>query len=145
MASTLTGKALILVHCVISLLHFFQSFIPQNLGVASKVTTLAMESTFFFSDHLLRLQRGNYSRQKNTTVDVGYHYKNSLSLGMICVDGLINPIESVTNILTANVSGFPAYDLWSLGCILYHLLFGSTLCNVDSKQMNSLLSVFIYH
>ena len=34
---------------------FLQSSIPQNLGVASKVTTLEMDSTFFFADCLLRL------------------------------------------------------------------------------------------
>ena len=39
----------------------------------------------------------------------------------------------------------PINDLWSLECILYHLHFGSPLCNFDSQQINSLLSVFIYH
>ena len=35
-----TGKALLLVQCVLSLHHFLKYSIPQNLGVASKVTTL---------------------------------------------------------------------------------------------------------
>ena len=39
----------------------------------------------------------------------------------------------------------PTYDIWYLVCILYHRLFGSPLCNVDSQQINSLMSVFIYH
>ena len=38
----------------------------------------------------------------------------------------------------------PINDLWSLECILYHLLFGSSLCNVDIQQINILLPVFIY-
>ena len=39
----------------------------------------------------------------------------------------------------------PINDLWSLECILYHLLFGSSLCNVDIQQINILLYVFICH
>ena len=56
MSSTPTGKALILIQRVLSLHHFIQSSIPQNLGVASKVKTLAMNSMFFFTDRLLHLQ-----------------------------------------------------------------------------------------
>ena len=50
MASTPTGKSLILVQCVLSLHHVIQSSVPQNLGVASKVITLEMDSIFFFVD-----------------------------------------------------------------------------------------------
>ena len=102
-----TGKALILVKRVLSLHLFTQSSIPQNLEVASKLTTLEMDSIFFFADHLLHLQAVFRVARKNATVDVGY--------------------------------------LWSLGCILYHLLFDYPLFNVDSKQINILLYVFIYH
>ena len=56
MTSTPTGKVLLLIQRVLSLQHFLQSSIPQNLGVPSKVTTLEMESMFFFTDHLLHLQ-----------------------------------------------------------------------------------------
>ena len=56
MTSTSIGKALIFVSHILSLQHFLQSFILQNLGVASKVTTLAMDSIFFFADFLLHLQ-----------------------------------------------------------------------------------------
>ena len=56
MTSTPTGKALLIVWRVLSLHNFLQSSIPQNLGVASKVTTLAMDSMFFFADYLLCLQ-----------------------------------------------------------------------------------------
>ena len=56
MASTQTGEALLLVWRVLSLNQFLQSSISHNLGVASKVTTLAMDSIFFFVDCLLRLQ-----------------------------------------------------------------------------------------
>ena len=56
MPSTPTGEALILIQRVLSLHHFLQSSIPQNLGVASKVTTLATESISFFADRLLHLQ-----------------------------------------------------------------------------------------
>ena len=42
-------------------------------------------------------------------------------------------------------SGLPTYDQWSLGCITYHLIFGSPLYNVDSQNNNGLLSVFLYH
>ena len=48
MSSTPTGKALLLVQCVLSLHHFIQSSIPQNLVIASKVTTLAMDSMIYF-------------------------------------------------------------------------------------------------
>ena len=56
MTSTPTGKALLLIHRVLSLLHFILSSIPKNLGIASKVTTLATESMYFYADCLLRLQ-----------------------------------------------------------------------------------------
>ena len=47
MISTPTRRALLLVQRVLSLHHFLQSSVPQNLGVASKVTPLAMDSMFF--------------------------------------------------------------------------------------------------
>ena len=56
MTLTPTGEALLLVWHVLSLHNFPQSSIPQNLGVASKVTTLEMDSIFFFADCLLHLQ-----------------------------------------------------------------------------------------
>ena len=56
MASTPTGKALILVQCVLSLNHFLQYYTPQNLGVASKLTTLEIDSMCVFTDCLLHLQ-----------------------------------------------------------------------------------------
>ena len=56
MTSTPTGKALLIIQRVFLLHHFLQSSILHNLSVASKVTTLAMDSMFFFSDRLFRLQ-----------------------------------------------------------------------------------------
>ena len=50
MSSTPTLKALLLIQRVLSLRHFIHSSIPHNLVVASKVTTLATESMFFFAD-----------------------------------------------------------------------------------------------
>ena len=50
MTSMPTRKALLPVQRVLSLHHFLQSSIPQNLGVASKVTTLEMDSIFSFTD-----------------------------------------------------------------------------------------------
>ena len=47
MTSTPTGKALLLIQCVLSLHNFLQSSIPHNLGVTSKLTTLATDSVFF--------------------------------------------------------------------------------------------------
>ena len=55
MTSTPTRRDLLLVHRVLSLHHFLQSSVPQNLGVGSKVTTLEMEIIFFFANRLLRL------------------------------------------------------------------------------------------
>ena len=71
MSSMPTGKALLIVHSVLSLHHFLQSSIPQNLGVPSKLTTLAMDSMFFFADRLLHLQAVFRVAGKNATVDVG--------------------------------------------------------------------------
>ena len=98
---------MLIIQRVVSLNCFLQSSIHQNLGVASKVTTFAMDSTFFFADLLLHLQVVFRVAINNFTADVGY--------------------------------------LLSMGCILYHLLFGSPNFHVDSLQINSLLSVFIYH
>ena len=48
MTSTPTGKALLLVQHVLSLHNLLSYSVPQNLGVASKVTTLAMDSMIYF-------------------------------------------------------------------------------------------------
>ena len=56
MTSTPIGKALLLVQCVLYLHRFIQSSTTQNLGIASKVTTLAIGSMFFFADRLLHIQ-----------------------------------------------------------------------------------------
>ena len=71
MSSTLTGKDLLLIQRVVSLHHFLQYSIPQKLGVASKVTTLATDSMFFFADCLLHLQAVFIVAGKNATLDVG--------------------------------------------------------------------------
>ena len=70
-SSTPTGKALVLVQRVLYFHHFLQYFIPQNLGGPSKLTTLAMDSMFFFSDRLLHIQAVFGVTGKNITVDVG--------------------------------------------------------------------------
>ena len=127
MSSKPTGKALLLVHHVLSLHHFLKSSVPQNLGVDSKVTTLAMDSMFFFVGCLLRLQAVFIVAGKNATADVGQHYTNQSSLGMICNNRLMNPKERITNRATAKFSGLPTYDRRSLGCIIYHRLFSSPL------------------
>ena len=56
MTSNPTGKALILIQCVLALHHFLQSSITQNLGVSLKLITLATNSVLFFVDRLLHLQ-----------------------------------------------------------------------------------------
>ena len=86
MESMPTGKALILVHHVLSLNHFLQSFITQNLGVFLKVATLEIDSMFFVADRLLRLQAVFRVAVKNSTVDVRYHYTNYPLLWIICTN-----------------------------------------------------------
>ena len=56
MTSMPTGKCLLLFKHFLSLQHILQYSIPHNFGVASKVTTLEMDSIFFFADSLLHLQ-----------------------------------------------------------------------------------------
>ena len=59
------------------------------------------------------------------------------------------PLEVAVTLLnseqTHTFSGLPTYDIWSLGRIIYHLLFGSPLFNVDSQQIYSLKYIFILH
>ena len=141
MTSTPTGKALLIVHSVLSLQYLLQSYIPQNLGIASKVTTLAMDSMFFNS--LLRLQAIFRVSGENATVDIGYNLKKSSLLGMICTNRLMNPTKRITKRTTANFSAIPTYDLWSLGSILYHRLFGSPLCSLYCQQTNGLFLFYI--
>ena len=71
MSSTLTGKALFIIQRVLSLHHFLQSYITQNLGVASKVTTLATDTMSFFADCLFYLQVVFRVTRKDATVYVG--------------------------------------------------------------------------
>ena len=56
MSSTPTGKSLLIIHRFLSVHHFLQSSIPQDLGVASKVITLSTDSIFLFAESLLHLQ-----------------------------------------------------------------------------------------
>ena len=142
-SSTSTRKYLVLVKSFLSLHHFIQSFIPQNLGFPSKVTTLAMDSMFFFADRLLHLQALFRVARKNVTVDVGQHYTNLSSLGMICTNRLMNSTERITNRLIVNLYGLPTYDIRYMGCILYHRLFGSPLCNFYCQQINSFIFYYI--
>ena len=143
--SMLTGKSFLIVLCVIALHHYLHSSVLHNLGIESKVTNLAMDSMLFFQDSLLHLQVVFRVVRKNATVEVGYHYTNSSSLEIICTNGLMNATESITNRTTEDFSGLLTYDMWSLGRILYHIFIYSPLCNVDTQQINSLLSVFKYH
>ena len=69
-SSTPKGKDLLIIQHALSLHHFLQYSIPQNLGVASKVTIIAYENTFS--------SRIDYSVYKqylespgNATLDVG--------------------------------------------------------------------------
>ena len=55
-SSTPKGKDLLIIQHALSLHRFLQYSIPQNLGVASKVTTLSTDSRFSFVDRLLHLQ-----------------------------------------------------------------------------------------
>ena len=71
MTSTPTGKSLLLIQRDLSLHYFVQSSIPHNLGVASKVTTLEMDSTFSFADFLLHLQAVFRVARKNATLGIG--------------------------------------------------------------------------
>ena len=64
---------------------------------------------------------------------------------MICTKILMKPTERITNRATKILTGLPTYDLISLGYILYHRLFDSTLCNIDFQQINSLPLFSIYH
>ena len=139
MLSTSTRRDLLLVECVLSLHNLLQYSTPHNLDVASKVTTFAIYSMFFFSDCVLHLQAVFRVSRENATVYIGYHYTNSSSLGMICTNGLMNNTERITNRATANFYGLPTYYIRCMGCDICYLLFGSTLCNVDSQQINSLL------
>ena len=114
-------------------------------GSIKKILTMGMDSIFLFTNRLLHLQAVFRFAGKNATVDVGQHYKNSSSLGIICTNILMNPTERITKRVTGKFSGLPTYDIWSLGCILYHRLFGSPLCNFDCQQINSLILFFIFH
>ena len=68
MSSTPTGEALLLIQRVLYLHHFLQSSIPQNLGIASKVTTLATDSMFFFPDPLPLAAKWIFVDNKNYKV-----------------------------------------------------------------------------
>ena len=58
-------------------------------------------------------------------------------------DRLLN-LQVVFRVSSKNSTVDVGY-LWYLGCIIYQLLFGSPLCNVDSQQIIRLLYVLIYH
>ena len=131
MLSTTTENALVIFQRVLFLHHFLKYFIPQNLGIPSKVTTLAIDSMFLFVDFLLHLQAVFRVAFKIFTVEVGQHYTNSSSLGMICTNILMRPTERITNRATIKFSGLPTHGLRYMVFILYHRIFGSPLFNFD--------------
>ena len=116
MTSILTGKSLLLVQRVLYLNHFLQSSISQYLVIDPKETTLAMKSMFFFMNRLLCLQEVFIVARKKSTVDVGQHYTNLSSLGIICNHGLMNPTARITNRATTNfMASLPMiYSLWDV-------------------------------
>ena len=126
---------------------FSSVFHTPKLGCCIKSNNLRNGQYFFLLGLLTPSTSGIQIRQKNFTVEIGYHYTNSSQLRMICPYGLMNFTESINNRATATAKYFgnPTYDLRYLGCILYHLLFCSPPCNFDCKQINSLLYVLIYH
>ena len=136
MTSTLTGKALLLAQCVLSLHQFIQSSIPQNLGDASKGTILAMDSMFFFAYCLLRLQAVFRVAVKNATVDMGHHYTNLSYLGMICTNGLMNSIERITNraiVTTIFLASLPMiYGIWDVLSTIFFLVPHFVMLIVDT-------------
>ena len=70
MSSMPTGKALLLIQRVLSLHHFLQSSIPQNLSVASKVKPW-QRTVCFLRGSLTPSTSGIYSSRKNATLDIG--------------------------------------------------------------------------
>ena len=126
-SSTPKGNDLVIVQSVLSLYHFLHSYIPQNLGVLSKLQPWQMDSILFLRGLFTPSKSSIYSFQKHFTVDVRYPYTNLSLLGVIFTHRLMNPIDRITNRATTIFSGLPTYDLRSLGCILYHRLFGSSL------------------
>ena len=56
MTSTQIRRALLIVQHVLSLHHLIKSYITHNLCVDLKVTTLEIDSMFFFADCLIHLQ-----------------------------------------------------------------------------------------
>ena len=114
-----------------------------ELGRCLKINTLGNRKYVFLRVSFTPSTSGIQIRQKNATLDVGQHYTNSSSRGMICTNRLMNPTERITNRATEKISDLPTYDIWSLGCILYHRLFGSPLCNFDCQKINSLI-YFLY-
>ena len=122
-------------------------FHTPEIGRCLKINNLGNGKYVFLRGSFTPPTISIQSLQKNATVDVGYQYTNSSQLGMIFTNGLMNSTERITNIATATAkfSGLTIYDIWSLRCIHYHILFGSPLFNVDSQQINGLLSVFTYH
>ena len=124
---------------------FSSVFHTPKLGRCLKSNKPGNEQYVFLQGLFTPSTSGIYSRQKKFTVDVGYHYTNSSSPGMICTNGLMNFSEKNTNRANISFSGLPNYDLKSLGCIIYHLIFVSPIFNVDSQQINRLMFIFIYH
>ena len=115
MTSTPTGKYLLLVQHVLSLHYFLQSSIPHNLGVSSKVTTLATDSMFFFAYHLLHLQALFIVAGK-------CHCGSRVALHKLFItrDYLHQYIDEPHikdhQQSQRTFSGLPTYDLWSLVC-----------------------------
>ena len=142
MSSTPTGKDLLLVQRFLSLHHLLWSSTTQNLGVASKVTTL--ETYSMFSSRIV------YSIWKQYLGLPGkFYFGRRVALHKLVIarddlhQNIDEPHRKDHQLSDQKNSCLPTYDLWSLGCILYHRLFGYPLCNFDCQQINSLI-FFIY-
>ena len=121
---------------------FFSLFHTPELGCRLKLTTLAMDSMFFFADHLLHLQAV-------FRVAGRCHFGRRVVLHKLVVarDNLnqyiYEPHRKYHQQSGRKFLCVLTYDIWSLGCIIYHRLFGSPLCNFDRQQINSLI-LFLY-
>ena len=82
---------------------FSSVFYTPELSCRPKSNSLGNGQYIYLRGSFNPYTSGIQSRRDNTTVDVGQHYTNSSSLGIICTNnGLITPKERITNRTTGN-------------------------------------------
>lgn len=92
MFATISGRATMFVQAVLELANQFEATLPAN--VQANLRAVNRDDMVYFAERLLKTQEKLKTQNRDTSVDVGYHYtKSEECMTRIRVDGLMTRTE----------------------------------------------------